>query len=174
MRERPAAAFLDRDGTINVKAPEGDYITTPERLRLLPGAAPAIRRLNLEGVPVFVVTNQRGIALRRMSEDDLARVHLRLDALLAAAGARVDGYYHCPHDRGTCDCRKPGTGLLERAAAEHGVDLARSVVVGDSPSDVEAGRRAGARTVLLARDPDAGGADAVVPSLPDAVRWMLG
>jgi D-glycero-D-manno-heptose 1,7-bisphosphate phosphatase len=159
-----SAAFLDRDGTINVKAPEGEYVTSPTQLRLLPGAASAIRRLNLEGVPVFVVTNQRGIALGRMTEDDLARVHHRLDGLLARSGARVDAYYHCPHERDVCDCRKPGTAMLERAAAEHGVDLARSLLVGDSASDVEAGRKVGARTVLLAPP---------TPLLRDAVRAVL-
>ena len=159
-----SAAFLDRDGTINVKAPEGDYIDDPSRLRLLAGAAGAIRRLNLDGIPVFVVTNQRGIALGRMTEHDMVRVHRRLDTLLAASGARVDAYYHCPHDRDECDCRKPGTGMLERAAREHGVDLRRSLLVGDSASDVEAGRRVGATTVLL-------GAEAA--SLRDAVRAVL-
>ena len=105
-----SAAFLDRDGTINVKAPEGDYITRPERLRLLGGAADAIRQLNDAAIPVFVVTNQRGIALGRMTEGDLAAVHERLDAMLAeAGGARIDDYAHCPHERGACDCRKPGT-----------------------------------------------------------------
>ena len=152
MTPRPAAAFLDRDGTINVKAPEGDYVDDPARLELLPGAAAAIRRLNDARIPVLVVTNQRGIALGRMTEDDLARVHARLDALLGAEGARIDAYYHCPHDRGTCDCRKPGTALLERAAAEHGLDLTSALVIGDAESDVEAGRRVGARTVLLGRD----------------------
>ena len=158
-----AAAFLDRDGTINVKAREGEYITTPTHLQLLPGAAEAIRRLNLEGIPVIVVTNQRGIALGRMTEQDLQRVHRRLDQLLARSGARVDAYYHCPHDRGECDCRKPGTAMLEQAAAEHGVDLARSVMVGDAESDVEAGRRVGARTVLVGRD--AGSLRAAVEAL---------
>lgn len=171
MTRRPAAALLDRDGTINVKPPEGEYVTEAGQLRLLPGAAAAIRRLNEERIPVLVVTNQRGIALGRMTEADLAAVHARLDELLAAEGARVDAYYHCPHERGTCGCRKPGTAMLERAAAEHGIDLAQAVVVGDAPTDVEAGRRVGARTVLLAP----GGAEgpAVAASLDQAVRSLL-
>ena len=159
-----SAAFLDRDGTINVKAPEGEYIERPSEVTLLPGAAEAIRSLNDAGIPVVVVTNQRGIALGRMTEEDLADVHARLSALLAAEGARIDALYHCPHDKGVCDCRKPGTALLERAAAEHGIDLARSVLIGDSESDVEAGRRVGARTVLLGRD---------AASLRDAVQDLL-
>ena len=144
-----SAAFLDRDGTINVKAPEGEYVTSPSSVALLPGAAGAIRALNELGIPVFVVTNQRGIALGRMTEDDLAAVHARLDELLAEEGARIDAYYHCPHDRGECDCRKPGTAMLERAAEEHGVELGRSLMVGDGETDVEAGRRVGATTVRL-------------------------
>jgi D-glycero-D-manno-heptose 1,7-bisphosphate phosphatase len=159
-----SAAFLDRDGTINVKAPEGEYVEDPSQLRLLRDSAAAIARLNAAGIPTIVVTNQRGIALGRMTEDDLAAVHRRLDELLAEEGARVDAYYHCPHDKGVCDCRKPGTALLERAAAEHGIDLARSVVIGDSESDVEAGRRVGARTVLLGRD---------AATLRDAVEALL-
>jgi D-glycero-D-manno-heptose 1,7-bisphosphate phosphatase len=149
----PAAAFLDRDGTINVKAPEGDYIESAADVRLLDGAAGAIARLNAAGVPVLVVTNQRGIALGRMTEDDLRGVHERIAELLAAGGAHVDGWYHCPHDHGECDCRKPGTAMLERAAADHGIaDLTATVLVGDSESDVEAGRRVGAATIRLGAD----------------------
>ena len=159
-----SAAFLDRDGTINVKAPEGEYVESPGDVTLLPGAAAAIARINAAGIPVYVVTNQRGIALGRMTEDDLAAVHDRLSSLLAEEGAHVDAYYHCPHDKGVCDCRKPGTAMLERAAREHGVELARSFLVGDAESDVEAGRRVGARTVLLGRD---------AGSLREAVEALL-
>ena len=159
-----AAAFLDRDGTINVKAPEGEYVESPSEVTLLPGAAEGVRRLNEAGIPVYVVTNQRGIALGRMTEEDLAAVHRRLDALLAAEGARVDAYYHCPHDKGVCDCRKPGTAMLEQAAREHGFALERSVLIGDAESDVEAGLRVGARTVLLGRD---------AATLRDAVADLL-
>src|SRR3954454_10176331 len=109
----PAAVLLDRDGTINVKAAEGEYVTSPEQLVLLDGAAAAIRRLNLARIRVAVITNQRGIALGRMTEADLAAVHRRLVQLLVAEGARVDAIFHCPHEKGTCDCRKPGTAMLE-------------------------------------------------------------
>jgi D-glycero-D-manno-heptose 1,7-bisphosphate phosphatase len=182
------AVFVDRDGTINVKAPEGEYIGDPGDIALLPGAAEAIGRLNAAGIPVAVVTNQRGIALGRMTEDDLRRVHERLDELLAAQGAHVDDYEHCPHDLDVCDCRKPGTALLEDAADRLGIeDLTRTAMIGDAPSDVEVGRRVGATTVLL-RGPGAGegadaeepgddeppvhDADAVLPSLLDAVLWL--
>ncbi|MDQ3935919.1 MAG: HAD-IIIA family hydrolase, partial [Actinomycetota bacterium] len=146
----PSAAFLDRDGTINEKAPEGEYVESPDEVVMLPGAAAAVARLNAAGVPVLVVTNQRGIALGRMTEADLAAVHERISSELAAEGAHVDGWYHCPHGLDECDCRKPGTLLFERAASERQLQLDRAVVVGDSASDVEAGRRVGAKTVLLA------------------------
>ncbi|QEC46654.1 HAD family hydrolase [Baekduia soli] len=148
------AAFLDRDGTINVKAPEGAYVERPEDLVLLPGAAQAIRSLNDAAIPVVVVTNQRGIALGRMDEVDLAAIHVRLvDLLDREAGAAVDDILHCPHDRGPCGCRKPAPGLLLAAAQRHPhIELGRSVVIGDRPSDVEAGAAAGVPGLLLGRD----------------------
>jgi D-glycero-D-manno-heptose 1,7-bisphosphate phosphatase len=102
----------------------------------------------------MVITNQRGIALGRMSEDDLVQVHLRLRKLLAEeAGAWVDGIFHCPHESGTCACRKPGTGLfLEAAERWPEIDLSRSAMVGDSEKDAEAGEKLGMRTILLGRD----------------------
>jgi histidinol-phosphate phosphatase family protein len=159
------AAFLDRDGTINRlapvddgrgnrEAPEHDYIKRPEELSLLPGAAQAIRRLNDAGIPVIVVTNQRGIALGRMTEHDLEDVHAELAAQLdAAAGARIDAFFHCPHDAGECDCRKPDIGMFRQALARFpSIDVAQSVMIGDSDSDVEAGRAMGVRTVRLGVD----------------------
>src|SRR3954462_760083 len=93
----PVAALLDRDGTINVKAPEGEYVTRPDEVELLPGAAEAIAALNAASVAVMVITNQRGIALGRMTEEDLAGIHARLSAELEAeAGARIDAFFHCP------------------------------------------------------------------------------
>jgi D-glycero-D-manno-heptose 1,7-bisphosphate phosphatase len=150
----PGVAFLDRDGTINVKAPEGEYITHPGELRLLPGAAEAIRRLNDTGVKAIVVTNQRGIALGRMSEADLEAVHAELTAQLAhAGGARIDAFFHCPHDAGMCDCRKPETGMFKQALERFPwINLPRSVMIGDSASDAEAGRRLGMLTIRLGVD----------------------
>lgn len=174
MSRRPSAALLDRDGTINEKAPEGDYVKSPDEVRMLPGTESAIARLNAAGVPVFVVSNQRGIALGRMTEADLAAVNERIASELTREGARVDGWYHCPHDHDECDCRKPRPGMLEQAAREHGVELGEAVVIGDSDTDVEAGRRVGARTVRLARAERAGDADHVAASLADAVEWILG
>jgi D-glycero-D-manno-heptose 1,7-bisphosphate phosphatase len=127
--------FLDRDGTINVKPARGEYVTGPAQIELLEGAAGAIRALNEAGIWVGIVTNQRGIALGRMSSEDLEEVHARLLAELAHAGARVDGVYTCPHEEGTCDCRKPLPGLLLAAQRDVGdIDFAHAAVIGDSPS----------------------------------------
>jgi D-glycero-D-manno-heptose 1,7-bisphosphate phosphatase len=145
----PRLVLLDRDGTLNRKAPEGEYVTDPAGLEVLPGAADAVRRLNEAGIPVAVVTNQRCVALGLVSEAMLERIHARLQDQLAAAGAHVDAFYHCPHPAGACDCRKPEPGLLAAAAADFGVAPRDTVIVGDADSDVEAGRRFGARTIHL-------------------------
>jgi D-glycero-D-manno-heptose 1,7-bisphosphate phosphatase len=164
-------ALLDRDGTLNRKAPDGEYVTAPDALELLPGAADAVRRLNEAGVAVAVVTNQRCIALGRLSEDGLQAIHAGLSEQLAAAGARVDAFYHCPHEREACACRKPAPGLLRRAAGDFGVRPADAVMIGDSASDVEAGRRFGARTVQLTAGPST--ADATAADLIGAVEREL-
>jgi len=167
-------AFLDRDGTLNVKAPDGEYITDASRLRLLPGAAAAVGRLNDAGVFVVLVTNQRGIARGLLTPDVHAQVMSRLAESLAAGGARLDAAYVCPHEEGRCDCRKPAPGLLLRAAREHArIDLARAVTVGDSESDVLAGAAAGTATIRLAAGTVASAADHVVPDLAAAVSVIV-
>jgi len=144
------AAFLDRDGVINKKAPGEGYITRAEELELLPGVADAIVLLNRSGFLVIVVTNQRGIARGLYSQADLAQIHGKMKNELAAAGARLDAVYFCPHDREPpCPCRKPAPGMLLAAAAEHHIDLPNSWMIGDSESDREAGTRAGCRTVTI-------------------------
>lgn len=167
-------AFLDRDGTINEPAAEGDYIRAPAELRLLPGAADAIRALNELPAKVVVVTNQRGVDLGLMSEEDVAAVNRRLAELLAAAGAHLDGLYHCPHGKDECDCRKPATGMFERAARElDGVAIEGAAMVGDSALDIEAGRRLGITTVRLG--PTAEGEprpDHEAADLLAAVAWL--
>jgi D-glycero-D-manno-heptose 1,7-bisphosphate phosphatase len=146
---RRAAAFLDRDGTI---IHDVDYLRDPDGVRLLPGAAAAIGRLNAGRVPVLVITNQSGIARGLMTVADYERVRTRLDEVLAAEGARIDATYYCPHHpdfTGPCECRKPGTLLYRRAAEEHNVDLTRSVYLGDRWRDVAAGLSLGGRVVLV-------------------------
>jgi D-glycero-D-manno-heptose 1,7-bisphosphate phosphatase len=168
-----SAVFLDRDGTINAKAPDGEYVERPEDLALLDGAGAAIHRLTRFGVPVVVVTNQRGVAPGVMTLEDVARVHDRLRSLLRPFGATVLDFFVCPHDVATCTCRKPAPGLLFQARTAHPwMDLHRTVLIGDSPADVQAGRRAGTRCVRLAGIPDPL-ADATVPDLGQAVDWIV-
>jgi D-glycero-D-manno-heptose 1,7-bisphosphate phosphatase len=166
--------FLDRDGTLNVKAPEGSYVRRPEQLTLLPGAAAAVARLNRAGLRTVLVTNQRWLAHPDARFADYAATHARLVELLAQHGARLDAAYHCPHERGTCRCRKPGPGMLERAAVELGVDLGRSVIIGDAGSDLAAGRAAGVGTVLIEGSAASHrNADLVVPDLRRGVQRLL-
>jgi len=173
MARRLDAVFLDRRHHQRQGA-RREYITAPAQLRLLPGAAEGIRMLNRAGVPVVVVTNQRGIALGLMDEADLTSIHSRLHQLLHDHDAQVDGIFHCPHDKGTCDCRKPGTLMLRRARDSLGLTTLRHcVMIGDSSSDIEAGRRAGARTVLLRGGEVAAQRVDVAPTLLDAVRREL-
>ncbi len=167
--------FLDRDGTINVKPPAGEYVTAAEQLQLLPHAGAAIRHLNEARVWVGVVTNQRGIARGKMTETDLQAVHRRLADELARERAHLDAFYYCPHEEGACSCRKPEPGLLLRARRDTpGLTFAAAAMVGDAQSDVEAGRRLGLTTVLLAPDSESEhhGADHVAGTLLDAVEWL--
>jgi D-glycero-D-manno-heptose 1,7-bisphosphate phosphatase len=150
---RRRAAFFDRDGTL---IDDVHYIADPALVVLRPGAARSVKRLNDAGWLAIVVTNQSGIARGRVTEEAYRRVEARTVELLAASGARIDASYYCPHlpeITGACDCRKPGTGLFLRAAAEHGVDLARSVYVGDKIRDVEPSVSLGGLGILVpARD----------------------
>jgi D-glycero-D-manno-heptose 1,7-bisphosphate phosphatase len=173
--------FLDRDGTINVKASQGQYVTSPAALVLIPGSAAAIARLNAAGVQVVLVTNQRWLSGPAADPAGYARVHARLEELLAAEGAHLDAAYYCPHDRGCCGCRKPGTGMLTRAAREHRFSLGAAVMIGDSETDVAAGQAAGTATILLRPgqrpvpgDAAPGDADFMADDLAGAVQLILG
>ena len=146
--------FLDRDGTI---CEEVGYVNHVSRCALLPGSAEAIRLLNGAGLAVAVVTNQAGVARGYFDEGLILAVHDRLRSLLAVERARIDGIYYCAHHptageppyRMDCECRKPKAGLLRRAAAELGLDLARSYLVGDSSRDILAAAAAGVTPVLV-------------------------
>jgi len=140
-----AAVFLDKDGTLVEDVP---FNVDPERIRLTPGAAEALAALHGAGFALAVVSNQPGVAGGLFPESALEGVWARLTELLAPVP--LAGFYHCPHGPADgCACRKPAPGLLRRAAAELGIDLGRSWMVGDILNDVEAGRRAGCRTVLI-------------------------
>ena len=147
------AAFLDRDGTLNVRAERANYIGKPEDLRLLPGAAEAVRLLNEAGYLTVLVSNQPGIAKGHFTEEDLGRVHRRLRELLSAEGARLDHIYYCPHnwDDG-CECRKPKPGLLYDAQHDLSLDLRKCVLFGDDERDVMAGNAAGCDSVMVSED----------------------
>lgn len=171
-----SAVFLDRDGTINVKPAERDYVTAPADLVLLPGSARAVAELNAAGLTIILITNQRWLSGPSGDPALYAAVHERLERLLAAEGAWLDAAYHCPHAVATCDCRKPAPGMLLRAARDHQLDLSRAVTIGDSDTDLLAGRSAGTATVLLhptAEDQATADADAVACDLPAAVRLIL-
>jgi len=149
-----AAAFLDRDGVLNV---DSGHLHRAADCVWIDGAAAAVRRLNHRFARIVVVTNQSGVARGLYGEDDVRRFHAWMAAALAAQGARIDAFYHCPHHptAGTgaytraCDCRKPEPGMLQRAIAEHAIDPAASVLIGDKATDVEAARRAGVRGFLF-------------------------
>ena len=148
------AVFLDKDGTIIENVP---YNVDPERIQLSPGAEEGLRQLHRAGYPLFVVSNQAGVARGYFPESALQGVEARLRELLTAFGVPLAGFTYCPHHpEGSveglavvCECRKPAPGMIVRTAAEHGIDLARSWMVGDILDDIQAGRRAGCRTILV-------------------------
>jgi histidinol-phosphate phosphatase family protein len=143
----PSAVFLDRDGTI-IK--DVRYISRPEHVELIDGAAEAISRINAALVPVIVVTNQSGIGRGFYNEADYERVQARTEQLLEQRGARIDATYFCPHKpEDGCLCRKPGTLLFERASADMGIDLSSALFIGDRLRDIEPATRFGAPGVLV-------------------------
>ncbi|HEX7045167.1 MAG TPA: HAD family hydrolase [Burkholderiales bacterium] len=179
------AVFLDKDGTLLENVP---YNVDPERMRLVPGAGAALRRLYALGYALIVVSNQPGVALGYFDTHALRRVERRLRALFAAEQVPLAGFYFCPHHPAgrvaryavVCRCRKPAPGLLLSAAAIHEVDTFRSWMIGDILDDIEAGVRARCRTVLV----DNGGETewrsgpqrqpgAIVPDLPAAARHIM-
>lgn len=186
--EGTPAIFLDRDGVINwlmVKRGPRETPLTPDELQLLPGAKRALQTLKGVGVPLVVVTNQPNVAKGKTTRELNAAIEERLHQLLGN-GAAVDAVYTCLHHPDPrqvvvpelcrdCDCRKPKPGLLLMAARERGLALDASIMIGDSASDVAAGRAAGCRTILL--HPTAGlasgGADVVASDLLAAVPYVL-
>lgn len=187
MGTRPAA-FLDRDGTIT---PERGYVTRPEDVVLIDGAAAAIRELNEAGILAVIISNQSGVARGLMSEEDMAAVHAATESLLSAEGAQLSGAYYCPnHPDGTVErytrdatCRKPALGMLELAVRDLDIDVAQSTMIGDQVTDVEFANRAGIPAVLvmtgkgatqleLARERGLSVA-AHVSDLGAAVRWII-
>jgi D-glycero-D-manno-heptose 1,7-bisphosphate phosphatase len=178
------ALFLDRDGTVIADA---HYLADPAGVRLIHGAAEAVRWANAQQVPVFLVTNQSGIARGLITTAQYEATRARTEALLADAGAEIVQTYHCPHwpeVSGPCNCRKPGLGMYQQAAAEHGLDLARAAYIGDRWRDVQPAMATGGVGVLVpgietpvddveqARSALSSRLH-VADSLSDAVRWAL-
>jgi len=181
------AVFLDRDGTL---IEDVGYLDRLDRIALFPWTVDAIRALNRGGFLVVVITNQSGVARGFFTEAFVEETHRHLSGRLAAGGARIDAYYYCPHHpdgtvaayRRQCDCRKPASGLVDRAVRDLDLDPARSFVVGDKWLDVGLARAAGARGVLVrtgtgaaeeARPRPGISADAIVDNLAGAASWIL-
>lgn len=183
------AVFFDRDDTLTKGANPGEYITTPDQLELLPGAAKAIRKLNEANVPVFVVTNQPQVAKGLSSVEDIEMINQMFREMLAAEGATMTAIEFCPHHpqgvvaeySKACQCRKPDPGMLHKLAAAHQIDLSRSFMVGDFLWDIETGKRAGCQTILVKTRDEAtiersikeGKPDYVAEDLPGAAEWIL-
>ncbi|MEP6917329.1 MAG: D-glycero-beta-D-manno-heptose 1,7-bisphosphate 7-phosphatase [Acidobacteriota bacterium] len=183
----PKAIFLDRDGTL---IEEAGYLDRLERLTFFPYSIDAVRLLNRAGYAVVIVTNQAGVARGIFKESFVAEAHRHIRERLAAGGARVDGFYYCPHHpeasvaeyRQTCDCRKPQSGMFTRAAEELDIALDQSFVVGDRWHDLEAGQRVGVQGVLVrtgyGRTEEASPHPRVTPAviadnLIQAASWIL-
>jgi D-glycero-D-manno-heptose 1,7-bisphosphate phosphatase len=179
-----AAVFLDRDGTLirDVK-----YLCAVEQIEILPGAAAALLLLRAHGFKLVVVTNQSGVARGRLSELDLQAIHAELMERLGRDGAVLDAIYYCPHHpteglgdfRRICECRKPKTGMIERAARELDLDPKLSYVVGDKWTDIELAQGAGATGIFIGRDEAKNGAVAgfdvpLVADLRQAAEWIVG
>ncbi len=175
--------FLDRDGVINRKPPEGEYISDWSRLQLLPGVETAIAKVNRSNRRVIVVTNQRGIALGFYTGAHLEALHVHLQRHLAKHGGHIDAFYYCPHDNNQCDCRKPKPGLFQQAFRDFpDASPSNSVLIGDSVSDVECARNLGIPAIFIlgpSRTRKSGSAkaldlaDAVCFSLEDAIDQYL-
>ena len=180
---RLSAIFLDRDGVLNEKMPEGSYVASWADFHLLPGVPEAIGRLNRARLRVVLVSNQRGIALGLYTAADVNAIHSAFQGVLQAHGAHVDGFYFCPHSKGECNCRKPLPGLFDQAVKDFPtIEAANSAMIGDSLSDIEFGRRLGMLTIFIDGGPEsqppsaqaaAELADLRFPSLAEAVDALL-
>jgi histidinol-phosphate phosphatase family protein len=176
------ALFLDRDGTLNV---EKDFISSPDEVELIPGAATGLFLAATYGFKLFVISNQSGVARGRMTEADVGRVNQRLVELLGREGVHLDGIEYCPHYpslSGPCDCRKPQRGMVDRVLQRCDIDLSRSFVIGDRALDAELAFNVGAKAIMVMTgygvlevntvSPDRK-PDYVASDLLSAVQWIL-
>jgi histidinol-phosphate phosphatase family protein len=178
----PDAVFLDRDGTIMEDA---HYIKSPDQVRLIQGAAAAVKRINDARVPAIVITNQSGLARGIFKPEDYEAVRVYFESLLAAEGAHIDASYSCPHHpsiTGPCDCRKPGTKMFEDAIRDFHLNAANVAYIGDRWRDVAASKKLGGRGIMISshmtRDEDRRKAreDEIetAPDLKTAVEMLFG
>ncbi|MBN2239575.1 MAG: HAD family hydrolase [Dehalococcoidales bacterium] len=180
-----AAVFLDRDGVI---IEDTGYIDSCSRVTTIPGIDEIIRSFNEHGFKVIVVTNQAGVARGYFTEETVHKINGYIQKQLEDRGARIDGIYYCPHHKEgivpeytkECYCRKPNPGMLEKAANDFGIDLMKSFLLGDKMSDIEAGFRAGCRTVYLVSEfspndttTSSEKPDHTAMSLSDAGKWII-
>jgi D-glycero-D-manno-heptose 1,7-bisphosphate phosphatase len=147
-----SAIFLDRDGVIIQKAPDGEYVADWCEVKFLAGSLDAIAEFNRFGYKVMIVTNQRGVATGKIQLTKVKEIHTRLREVIAGHGGKISGIYFCPHDTlEGCTCRKPKPGMLLQAAAEHKLRLSKCWMVGDASTDIAAGKSAGCKTALITR-----------------------
>jgi len=179
------AVFLDRDGTINEDV---NYLNHPDQIELISGSAEGIKLLSENGFIVVVITNQSGVARGIIEEEKLPLIKDRFCRLLEEKGAKIDGYYYCPHYlKGKvekyavkCDCRKPAPGMLKQAAEDLDIDLKGSYVVGDKVCDIELGKNVGAVSILVKTgygkseaENCESSSDHTAENLLDAAQWII-
>ncbi len=179
------AVFLDRDGTI---IEDVGYPHERSKIKFLPGVSKAIKLLNENGFKVIVITNQAGVARGYFTEETVREINRYVQESLAKQGAFIDMIYYCPHHiegiieeySKECYCRKPNPGMIEQAVLEFGIDLKNSFVIGDKISDIEAGQRAGCKTILLAGENHLNNerkitliSEHAAPDLYEAVKWLV-
>ncbi len=144
--------FLDRDGVINKKMHRGEYVRTPEEFKFLPDAIKAVKILSDNGYEIYIISNQAGVGRGFMTEPDLFQIHKYMEKELLKYGGKISGIYYCLHTANdNCFCRKPKPGMLHRAAADHHINLRNVIFIGDDPRDVEAGKAAGCRPILVSK-----------------------
>ena len=167
------AIFLDRDGVLNeVLTERVKFVNRPEEMYLLEGAAEAVAELSRAGYEIFVVTNQGGVGLGFLKEKRLHEIHERMIEMIKEHGGHIKEVAYCPHKpKAGCECRKPNAGMLLDLAERHELDLLNSVMVGDHERDIEAGKKAGCKTVFIGSEETA--ADEKAPSLQAAVPLIL-
>ncbi|EIJ79890.1 histidinol-phosphatase [Bacillus methanolicus PB1] len=164
------AIFLDRDGVLNeVLSDRVKFVNRPEQLYLLERAAEAVAEFTRAGFEVFVVTNQGGVGLGFLKEKDLDRIHERLHGLIVEKGGEIKEIAYCPHKpKAGCECRKPNPGMILKLAEKYNIDLSKSIMVGDHERDIEAGKKAGCKTVFIGSGSTS--ADLQAESLYEAVE----